>query len=143
SKQRYRFGKMESFNKSRFVGEMRGVQSTVRFANSSYGAGYDAPKRTTFGTNDAKNIYSSSYQTKTGVGGFAKQTPAKKSTSGINYDAYRKDVIVEHSKFGRGLIISTSGEGEDKIASIAFKGLGVKRFSLAVAAPLLKIIENK
>lgn len=143
SKQRYRFGKMESFNKSRFVGEMRGVQSTVRFSNSSYGAGYDAPKRTTFGTNDAKNIYSSAYQTKTGIGGFAKQTPAKKSTSGINYDAYRKDVIVEHSKFGRGLIISTSGEGEDKIASIAFKGLGVKRFSLAVAAPLLKIIEDK
>lgn len=51
--------------------------------------------------------------------------------------------MVEHSKFGKGLIIQTDGDGEDKIAAIAFKGLGVKRFTLAIAAPNLKIIEDK
>ncbi|MBR4800647.1 MAG: UvrD-helicase domain-containing protein [Clostridia bacterium] len=146
--QRYRFGRTESFNKSRFIGEMRGIQPSVRFSNSAYGTrDYSAPKRTTFGVNDDKNIYSSSYptayQTKGTLGGFAKQsTESKKPSSGVNYDKFVKDTVVEHSKFGRGLIISTSGEGEDKIAAIAFKGLGVKRFSLAVAAPLLKIVED-
>lgn len=153
ARERYRFGNRESFNKSRFIGEMRGIQPSVRFANSSYGArNYDAPKRTTFGVNDEKNIYSSSfdtdykpaYQTKGTLGGFAKQTAKQTSKkSSVNFDNFTKDTIVEHAKFGRGIIISTSGEGEDKIAAIAFKGLGVKRFSLAVAAPLLKIVEEK
>ena len=146
ARQRYRFGKTESFNKSRFVGEMRGIQTSTRFANSTYGAkSFEPQKRTTFGFNDDGNIYSSSYQpyqTKGTVGGFAKQTQAKKSAGNADYDAFKKDTVVEHSKFGRGLIISTSGEGEDKIAAIAFKGLGVKRFSLAVAAPLLKIVDD-
>ena len=48
--------------------------------------------------------------------------------------------MVEHSKFGKGLIIQTDGDGEDKIAAIVFKGLGVKRFSLAIAAANLKVI---
>lgn len=145
AKQRYRFGRMESLSKSRFVGEMKGVQPSVRFENSSYGArNVGTPQRTTFGTNSANNIVSSSYGTKNGValGGFAKQTP-QKPTSNVNYDLYVKDTIVEHSKFGRGIIISTSGEGEDKIASIAFQGLGVKRFSLAIAAQYLKIVPAK
>ena len=158
ARERFRFGKRESFNKSRFIGEMRGIQPSVRFANSTYGArSFDEPKREKFGFNDNDyKAYSSSYDdiyysdpqvynTKGTLGGFTKQAPTKtvkKQSSGIDYDKYTKDTIVEHAKFGRGLIISTSGEGEDKIASIAFKGLGVKRFSLAVAAPLLKIVEE-
>ncbi len=50
---------------------------------------------------------------------------------------------MEHSKFGRGIIIQTTGDGEDKIAAIAFKGLGVKRFALAIAASSLKVIAKR
>ena len=153
ARERYRFGSREGFNKSRFIGEMRGSQPSIRFDNSSYGSrNYDNQKRTRFGMNDDDNIYSSSfdydysssYKQKGTLGGFEKQTTNKKAekTSAINYDNFNKDTIVEHTKFGRGIIISTSGEGEDKIAAIAFKGLGVKRFSLAVAAPLLKIVDD-
>jgi len=146
AKQRYRFGKMESLSKSRFISEMRGVSPSVRVENSSYGsrATTQTRERTTFGTNSDTNIYSSSYKTKSGValGGFELQKEKKKQ-SGINYDAFVKDTYVEHTKFGRGIIISTSGEGEDKIASIAFSGLGVKRFSLAIAAQYLKIIPKE
>lgn len=61
-------------------------------------------------------------------------------SSNVDYDKFTKNTIVEHSKFGRGIIIQTDGDGEDKIAAIAFKGLGVKRFTLAIAAPNLKIV---
>ena len=64
----------------------------------------------------------------------------KKPQSDADYSQFAKDVIVEHSKFGRGIIIQTTGDGDDKIASIAFKGLGVKRFALAIAASNLKVI---
>ena len=60
----------------------------------------------------------------------------------VDYDKFTKDTVVEHTKFGKGVIIMTSGDGEDKIASIAFQGLGVKRFSLAIAASSLKILGN-
>ena len=62
--------------------------------------------------------------------------------SAVSTDEFTKDTIVEHSKFGRGIIISTTGEGEDKVAAIAFKGLGVKRFALAVAASSLKVVKD-
>ena len=66
----------------------------------------------------------------------------QKQKSNIDFSVYKQGAIVEHSKFGRGIIISTVGSGEDTTAAIAFKGLGVKRFSLAIAHQHLKIIEE-
>ena len=136
AKERYRFGNKETFNKSRFISEMRGGAPSVRVANSSYGTRVQPQTRTTFGANSQTKPFAS----KTPIGGFSKAQDAPKKAANVNYDAFVKDVFVEHSKFGKGLIISTSGEGEDKIAAIAFPGLGVKRFSLAIAAQYLKIL---
>ena len=49
---------------------------------------------------------------------------------------------MEHSKLERGINKSKTGEGEDKVAAIAVKGLGVKRFALAVAASSLKVVKD-
>ncbi|MBR2056079.1 MAG: hypothetical protein IJ978_00285, partial [Clostridia bacterium] len=70
------------------------------------------------------------------------QKPQQKAKSNVDYSMYKQGVMVEHSKFGKGIIISTVGDGEDKTAAIAFKGLGVKRFSLAIAAQHLTVIEE-
>ena len=70
------------------------------------------------------------------------QRPQQKAKSNVDYSMYKQGVMVEHSKFGKGIIISTVGDGEDKTAAIAFKGLGVKRFSLAIAAQHLTVIEE-
>jgi hypothetical protein len=51
-------------------------------------------------------------------------------------------VTVEHKKFGRGLIVSVEGEGDNKTATIMFRGLGIKRFSLSIAAPHLTIVKE-
>lgn len=143
ARQRYRFGKSEPMTQSRFVSEMSGFKQSMRFSNSNYTQssfkpenriklGVDNPQTAAFKTKLSNGFDKSSMQ--------GASAPKK---SDIDYDKFAKDVVVEHSIFGKGLIIQTDGDGEDKIAAIAFKGLGVKRFTLAIAAPNLKIIEDK
>lgn len=143
ARQRYRFGKSEPMTQSRFVSEMSGFKQSMRFSNSNYTQSSFKPEnRIKLGVN---NPQTAAFKTKLS-NGFDKSSMQGASVpkkSGVDYDKFAKDVVVEHSKFGKGLIIQTDGDGEDKIASIAFKGLGVKRFTLAIAAPNLKIIEDK
>ena len=141
ARQRYRFGKTENMPQSRFVGEMSGFRQSMRFSNSNYTQSSFKPEnRIKLGVN---NPQTASFKTKLS-NGFDKSsmTNASKTakSSNVDYDKFTKNTIVEHSKFGRGIIIQTDGDGEDKIAAIAFKGLGVKRFTLAIAAPNLKIV---
>lgn len=143
ARQRYRFGKSEPMTQSRFVSEMSGFKQSMRFSNSNYTQSSFKPEnRIKLGVN---NPQTAAFKTKLS-NGFDKssmQGASAPKKSDIDYDKFAKDVVVEHSKFGKGLIIQTDGDGEDKIAAIAFKGLGVKRFTLAIAAPNLKIIEDK
>ncbi|MCM1305786.1 MAG: UvrD-helicase domain-containing protein [Bacteroides sp.] len=134
ARSRYRFGKVEYLPKSRFISEMSGTRASVRIANSDYGAkSFAQDTRIKLGANSTR---SQSFKNR-----FSNMPTAPKDGE-VDYDKFVKDVVVEHTKFGKGVVIMTSGDGEDKIASIAFQGLGVKRFSLAIAAPSLKIVGN-
>ncbi|MDE7372754.1 MAG: hypothetical protein K2N18_01695, partial [Clostridia bacterium] len=134
ARSRYRFGKVEYMPKSRFISEMSGTRASVRIANSDYGAkSFSQDTRIKLGAN---NMQSQSFKNR-----FSNMQTAQKPAD-VDYDKFTKDTVVEHTKFGKGVIIMTSGDGEDKIASIAFQGLGVKRFSLAIAASSLKILGN-
>lgn len=138
ARQRFRFGKTDYMPKSRFVGEMSGFKQSMRYSNSSYATStLDGKDRIKLGAN---NPQTSSFK-KNLSNGFAKPQQEKPKSS-VDFAQFKKDVLVDHAKFGRGIIISTSGDGEDKIAAIAFKGLGVKRFALAIAAQSLKIVKN-
>lgn len=138
ARQRFRFGKTEFMPKSRFIGEMSGFKQSIRYSNSAYSTPtYDNSNRIKLGAN---NPQTSSFK-KILSGGFEKHQQEKKK-SNVDYSQFKKGTFVEHTKFGRGIIISTSGDGEDKIAAIAFKGLGVKRFALAIASNSLKVIEG-
>ena len=128
SRSRFRFGETVYNPKSRFITEMRGEKPSIRVG----GAFYEKKLPDKFRRVDA-------------IAKKAPQKPAAPSAQpkGKNsFDEFEKDVIVEHTKFGRGIIISTVGEGEDKTAAIAFKGLGVKRFALAIAVNSLRIVKE-
>jgi len=58
----------------------------------------------------------------------AEHAPKEFSTGGV----------VVHPKFGRGVIMSTNGEGEEKIAVVNFEGAGEKKMFVAFAP--LKIV---
>ncbi len=55
-------------------------------------------------------------------------------------DAYRDGAVVEHPKFGKGKIISTNGEGGEKIAVVRFDTAGEKKMFVAFAP--LKILQG-
>lgn len=131
SRSRFRFGETVYNPKSRFIAEMRGDKPSIRVG----GAYFDnqAAQRMKAIENLSRKAPQKAAPTQ------RKVTPAGSDAS---FDEFKKDVIVEHTKFGRGIIISTVGEGEDKTAAIAFKGLGVKRFSLAIAINSLKIVKE-
>ena len=142
ARQRFRFGEMTYAPKSRFITEMQGGKVSVRATNSMYqGAtnkyNFDVQKAI---TNAIYGVESKSQFNKSMVA--SSQKPQQKAKSNVDYSMFKQGVMVEHSKFGKGIIISTVGDGEDKTAAIAFKGLGVKRFSLAIAAQHLTVIEE-
>jgi len=58
-----------------------------------------------------------------------------------DFSAYRSGVKVKHAKFGEGVIIATKSEGQNLVADVAFKSVGVK--SLAVAYAPIEIIDKK
>lgn len=134
ARSRYRFGKTEYLPKSRFVGEMSGVKQSMRYTNSGYGAGADGRIRLGANANGASSVTKSN--------AFTPQKRTESKGGRVDFEKFVKNTVVEHTKFGRGVIVETSGEGEDKIAAIAFKGLGVKRFALAIAIASLRIVEE-
>ena len=145
-RQRFRFGEYVYAPKSRFVTEMQGSKLSIRtatpiqqqqsFATAKFG--YTAPKA----------VQPASYGSDNSGIGFDKNAVAGgskavyKPTSNVDYSAFKTNVTVEHKKFGRGLILSVEGEGENKTATIMFRQLGIKRFSLSIAAPHLTIVQE-
>ncbi|MBO5777249.1 MAG: ATP-binding domain-containing protein, partial [Clostridia bacterium] len=145
-RQRFRFGEYVYAPKSRFITEMQGAKLSIRTTapiqqQQSYATakfGYSAPKA----------VQSSVYGFENNSIGFNKNAvvgasrPITKTSSNVDYSAFKANITVEHKKFGRGLIVSVEGEGENKTATIMFRQLGIKRFSLSIAAPHLTIVQE-
>ncbi|MBR5173716.1 MAG: ATP-binding domain-containing protein, partial [Clostridia bacterium] len=145
-RQRFRFGEYVYAPKSRFITEMQGAKLSIRttapiqqqqcYATAKFG--YSAPKA----------VQSSIYGSENNSIGFNKNAvvgasrPITKTSSNVDYSAFKANITVEHKKFGRGLIVSVEGEGENKTATIMFRQLGIKRFSLSIAAPHLTIVQE-
>lgn len=61
-----------------------------------------------------------------------RQAPVK-SVAEKDLSVFRMGQKVMHKKFGEGTIINLKGDGRDRTADIAFKGLGIKSFALLIA----------
>ena len=145
-RQRFRFGEYVYAPKSRFITEMQGNKLSIRTATPVQSAQNTSTAK--FGYTAPKALSSSSYSADNGGIGFNKNAvagaskPQQKPTSNIDYSAFKPNVTVEHKKFGRGLVVAVEGEGENKSATIMFRQLGIKRFSLSIAAPHLTIVKE-
>jgi len=129
ARSRFRFHEVEYNPPSRFIGEMRGtadenavLRRNIHALGQISRAADKAAKNSRFQAATAKSLDS--------------QTEFSKE----DYDAFKKDAFVEHNKYGKGLIVDATGEGEDKSLSIAFEGLGIKRFALSIAIKNLKLL---
>lgn len=117
---RFRFGKREFCKVSRFVEEGGLIKKSL-----PVGDDVDfAPRIPAF---DFSTI-----SRKTPA--FATAQPAQQSTLSNNISQYKVGMMVEHTRFGKGIIEEITGEN----AKIKFEGLGMKMFNLRLAP--IKII---
>ncbi len=110
--------------RSRFLGEV--PEGCIEQAAVKRAPAYQAPKplsRSAFSPNR---------------GGVFTPPPKPERKAQHTPDAYQTGTIVEHPKFGKGVIASTNGDGEEKIAVVRFDTAGEKKMFVAFAP--LKIL---
>ena len=68
------------------------------------------------------------------VSSFLKGQEKPTATAGTkDTSAYKAGVKVRHAKFGEGTVIVVKGSGNNVIADVAFKGVGIKSLSVQLA----------
>ncbi len=67
------------------------------------------------------------------VGSYQKDAPAPAVTGTDDYEAIQPDMIVEHTTFGKGKVITVEGSGPNKKATVAFESVGQKQLLLRFA----------
>lgn len=148
---RFRFGKNEYNLKSRFLTEMGASDGGYSYEgqNNRYGVPYaGSPQKSIYkdydvGAETEDNSYGNSGTGVTGkdnssARGGSSQAGAQKAQV-EDYSKFRMGAEVYHDKFGKGVIAAVSGEGDSTCLTIAFQGLGIKRFFLSIAINHLKV----
>ncbi len=139
---RYLYGSREFMRESRFLKEGRpvlgGVQQPRQGSSNTSKAAYDSygRSRSDWGRTDIEDRepsggasgYSSAYARSMLNSG--KRTPTVKKA---DYAGYKSGVKVKHTKFGEGTVIVVRGSGDNIIADVAFKGVGIKALSIKYA----------
>lgn len=140
---RYRFGKYEYNLRSRFLTEAgcpEAAKRQVRMDSpSATRGGYGGYSSGGYSQRSVQPQYKPSANR-------AAPRPQDKPASaarqpqqaGADYSAYKQGASVTHDRFGKGVILKVDGEGVNTCLEIAFQGLGVKRFYLAMAISHLK-----
>ena len=120
AKSRYLYGARQYTGESVFLREIFGNNNNQYVFKTEAGAAGG-------GKAAAVSAYRKALQAETGI--FTNPP----SGNDKQFDKFNAGVKVRHAKFGEGIIISVNGEGNAKNVSIAFKGIGIKWFSLAIA----------
>jgi DNA helicase-2/ATP-dependent DNA helicase PcrA len=113
--------------KSRFLFGERTYTMPSRFYNDLF-----PPKEKDFNLNNFSRRSANGFIT-SGYGDLK-----KKDKSLIDYGSFKTNAIIMHKVFGEGTIVNTRGEGENKMADVAFKGIGIKTLALQFAPIDLK-----
>lgn len=106
--------------RSRFLGEV--PDGCLEQAAVNRGSAYHAPQQPA-----SKSAFSFAR------GGVISPPPRPEKKAQHQPDAFSAGAVVEHPKFGRGVILSTNGEGEEKIAVVKFDTAGEKKMFVAFA----------
>ncbi len=126
---RFRFNSVQSLIPSRFIYEAMGEQKTPESQPARMGRRFESIKyETAFPSTPSTPTYN-----------------PKPQIQGKREKVYNKDTKgfvagakITHKKYGEGTILVVTGEGMSKTATIAFEGLGIKKFALANAPIALK-----
>jgi len=132
-RERFRFGRKEGSIKSRFIDEMQ-----VRPIYSQQSQIYQQQRKTY--TQIQNNPFQARIDAMLKKGIEEKSKIQAENANAVN--KYKPGIFVEHKKFGLGKILSSQAIDGDVKVTIQFPQLGIKTFSLTIAANLLKIVEE-
>ncbi len=125
---RYRWGKIVDVVASRFIEEMDTEYLEFNNNDAGFFKSYRGTQKKEKKINSLTKIYSTNnkrLKTINNVG--------KISDFSVQNNSLKINQEVSHERFGYGIIIGIDGKGKDKIASIDFKGIGVKKLLLRFA----------
>ena len=125
---RYRWGKIVDVEASRFIEEMDTEYLEFNNNDASFFKSYRGIQTKEKKINSLSNIYTTNnnrLKTINNVG--------KISDFSVQNNSLKINQEVSHERFGYGIIIGIDGKGKDKIASIDFKGIGIKKLLLRFA----------
>ncbi len=136
---RYMYGNRERMAPSRFLKEGQPVLNPSAYEKdkrADYSDRlYDSERFSSYA--DENDDYSG-YSNKTG--GYSSQYAktmlsgnAPKVNKNADYGGYKSGIKVKHAKFGEGTVIDVKGTGDNIIADVAFKGVGIKALSVKYA----------
>lgn len=138
---RYMYGSREYMSPSRFLKEGQPVLNPNAYEKEKSAAfsdfGYKKEFRYGYNDNSGDDDLPS---VKSGSGGYS-SSYAKTMLSGntlkenknADYGGYKCGIKVRHAKFGEGTVIAVKGSGDNIIADVAFKGVGIKALSVKYA----------
>ena len=139
---RRKYNRNEAAMPSRFMSEAKGTPVAIPKANPWQKPSYERFESYRYRDED-ENIPSypypvqqksnnySSYKPQTQIAG-AVPKPAENAVK-KDVSAYRAGTKVRHKKFGIGTVLIVEGSGNTTTVTVAFKDLGIKKFSLAIA----------
>ena len=130
AKVRNRFGQFVYNPISRFIDEMTDSKTIVTKTKVDSNCAQTQPSMPMASADNFRSTYNAS------------QKLASMGKDKNDFAKFKQNCIVEHVKFGRGVITAVEGSGDDVVLSILFKGLGIKRFALSIAINCLKLIEE-
>ena len=126
---RYLYGRSENRFQSRFLNEIFGDKQKTQHSYLSYD--YN-------GYNSQAN--ENAQKTKDCYTPIVRQQPAKIKMIDINEKLKTPGVKVIHKAYGKGVILSVNGEGNNTIAKIDFEKVGIKKLILAIAP--LEVVDD-
>ncbi len=138
---RYLYGSREFMRESRFLKEGNAVLNRApqqqKTANQDkLGYGSYGKSRSDWGRTDVEDReisggtsgYSSAY-----ARSMLSSSKRPAAVQKVDYAGYKSGVKVRHTKFGEGTVIVVKGTGDNIIADVAFKGVGIKSLSIKYA----------
>jgi DNA helicase-2/ATP-dependent DNA helicase PcrA len=145
ARQRYKWGKLEFCNKSRFIDEINPqyldmpIEKDSVFSGTSQDLPFSAPKpqSVAISTSRISGVGQADMYKK-----LSKLREAKKETDAFEFsnpEDIMSGMMVEHQRFGRGKVLQVEGKAPDIQATVFFQNAGKKQLLLKFAK--LRIIE--
>jgi DNA helicase-2/ATP-dependent DNA helicase PcrA len=147
ARQRYKWGKLEFCNKSRFIDEIdpqyldMPVDKDSAFFGSSQELPFSAPKPKPQ-TASIPGVRTSGISQSDMARKLSKLRDAKKETDSFEFsnpEEIQAGMMVEHQRFGRGKVLQIEGKAPDIQATVFFQNAGKKQLLLKFAK--LRIVE--